>query len=279
MDEWVGCLEVDGVRRVVMLTGELIAGGVVEFAFPAERVFRLEVKLAGLQGEVVARGETIRFEGQSDGETFVGTGAAGNEKGSIELHRVHILSLDEYRKLSAQYELDDGRRISVFVNADEFIGTPTLFFAERDRFVRIYPTAKGLFSEDGEWLTLTNRVDAWTDEHIAIDGPDGKLVGTLMSPPGPGPHPAVVMIHGAAGGLRDYYRAFAEQFVRNGVAALVFDRRGWGESEGDPQPTFGQKADDAAALDRLPANPAGRREGRHLGIQQRLLGRAAGGGA
>ena len=266
MGEWVGSLEVDGVRRVVMLTGELVPDGVVEFAFPAERLFRLEMKLtalqgeleakpAGFQGEVVARGETIRFEVQLDGETFIGACETDRGQGSIELHRVHLLSLDEYRKLSAQYELADGRRISVFVNADEFIGTPTLFFAEGDRFVRIYPTAKGLFSEDGEWLELT-RAEGWIDEEVTIDGPDGKLAGTLMSPPGPGPHPAVVMIHGAAGGLRDYYRAFAEQFVRNGVAALVFDRRGWGGSEGNPQPTFGEKADDAAAwIDYLRTRP------------------------
>src|SRR5258708_5569308 len=111
MDEWVGTLEAGGVRRVVMVTGELIPDGVVEFAFPAERIFRLEVKLAGLQGEVVARGETIRFEGQRDGESFVGTCETDNGQGSIELHRVHLWTLDEYRKVSAQYELDGGRRI------------------------------------------------------------------------------------------------------------------------------------------------------------------------
>jgi pimeloyl-ACP methyl ester carboxylesterase len=257
-DEWVGYLEIDAVRRVVKLSGELLPGGVAEFALPAERIFRLEVKFAGrLQGEVVARGETIRFSGTSDGEIFVGSCETNAGHGSVELHRVHIWSLEEYRKLSAQYELSDGRRISVFVNADEWVGTPVLFFAEADRFVRLYPDAGGqLFSEDGEWLTLTDRVEGWIDEDVAIDGPDGKLAGTLMSPPGPGPHPAVVMIHGAAGGLRDYYRAFAEQFVRNGVAALVFDRRGWGESEGNPLPTFAQKADDAAAwIDYLRTRP------------------------
>ncbi|WP_112236777.1 alpha/beta hydrolase [Kribbella monticola] len=247
MTEWVGYLEVDGLRRVVMMTGELVPDGVVEFAFPAERIFRLEVKLAELRGEVVARGETIRFGGQRDEETFVGTCETDSGQGFIELHRVHLLSIGEYRKLSAQYELENGRRVSVFVNADEFIGTPTLFFAERDRFVRLYPSAKGLFSEDGEWLELSTRTEGWVDEDVTIDGPGGKLAGTLMSPPGPGPHPAVVMVHGAAGGLRDYYRAFGEQFVRNGVAALVFDRRGWGESAGDPPSTFADKADDAAA--------------------------------
>jgi pimeloyl-ACP methyl ester carboxylesterase len=257
-DEWVGYLEIGAVRRVVKLAGELVSGGVVEFALPPERIFRLEVRLDdGLAGEVVARGETIRFSGVRDGETFVGTGETDAGRGSIELHRVQLWSLEEYRKLSAQYELSDGRTISVFVNPDEWVGTPILFFAEGDRFVRIYPNADGrLFSEDGEWLTLTYRVEGWIDEDVAIDGPDGRLAGTLMTPPGPGPHPAVVLIHGAAGGLRDYYRAFAEQFVQCGVAALVFDRRGWGESTGDSQPTFAEKADDAAAwVDYLRSRP------------------------
>lgn len=73
-------------------------------------------------------------------------------------------------------------------------------------------------------------LDSWSDEDVIIQGPGGVLAGTLMRPHGPGPHPAIVMIHGAAGGRRDYYRAFAEQLVHCGVAALVHDRRGWGGS-------------------------------------------------
>ena len=169
---------------------------------------------------------------------------------------------------SRQFEFG-GRRITIHVNADEWVGAPVLFYAEDDRFVRIYPDdERHLLSEQGEVFTLSDdgasivtfatasrpevltpvsSVPGWTDEEITIDGPGGRLAGTLMKPLGPGPHPAAVMIHGAAGGRRDYYRAFAEQFVRCGVAALVYDRRGWGESTGDGDPTFSEKADDAAA--------------------------------
>lgn len=54
-------------------------------------------------------------------------------------------------------------------------------------------------------------------------------------PAGEGPHPAVVMAHGVgavkAGGLQP----FAERFQREGFAAVVFDYRQWGGSDGQPR--------------------------------------------
>jgi dipeptidyl aminopeptidase/acylaminoacyl peptidase len=57
----------------------------------------------------------------------------------------------------------------------------------------------------------------------------------LYLPVGAGPHPAVVMAHGIgaikAGGLAP----FAERFCHAGFAAVVFDYRQWGDSEGQPR--------------------------------------------
>ena len=44
-------------------------------------------------------------------------------------------------------------------------------------------------------------------------------------PPGAGPHPAVVLIHGTGRQTRDEWRLFGTHFVRNGVAALLYDKR------------------------------------------------------
>jgi alpha-beta hydrolase superfamily lysophospholipase len=46
--------------------------------------------------------------------------------------------------------------------------------------------------------------------------------------------PAVVMAHGLSGTRRDRLGAFAERFAAAGFAALVFDHRGFGDSEGEP---------------------------------------------
>ena len=49
-----------------------------------------------------------------------------------------------------------------------------------------------------------------------------------------GEGPIVVMAHGLSGTRRDRLGAFAERFSAAGVAALVFDHRGFGDSSGEP---------------------------------------------
>lgn len=49
-----------------------------------------------------------------------------------------------------------------------------------------------------------------------------------------GPTPVVVMAHGLSGTRRDRLGAFAERFAQAGIAALVFDHRGFGDSGGEP---------------------------------------------
>ena len=46
--------------------------------------------------------------------------------------------------------------------------------------------------------------------------------------------PVVVMAHGLTGTRRDRLGAFAERFTQAGIAALVFDHRGFGDSDGEP---------------------------------------------
>jgi fermentation-respiration switch protein FrsA (DUF1100 family) len=46
--------------------------------------------------------------------------------------------------------------------------------------------------------------------------------------------PLIVMAHGLTGTRRDRLGAFAERFADAGVAALVFDHRGFGDSTGEP---------------------------------------------
>jgi pimeloyl-ACP methyl ester carboxylesterase len=48
------------------------------------------------------------------------------------------------------------------------------------------------------------------------------------------PRPVVVMAHGLSGTRRDRLGPFAERFAAHGCFALVFDHRGFGDSEGAP---------------------------------------------
>src|SRR3954449_10058951 len=66
------------------------------------------------------------------------------------------------------------------------------------------------------------------------DGP--RLRGWLYTPDtGSGPFPTVVMAHGFSAVKEMYLDSFAEAFARAGLAALVFDHRNFGASEGEPR--------------------------------------------
>src|SRR5436190_7960175 len=73
-------------------------------------------------------------------------------------------------------------------------------------------------------------------EYSAPQPPDesGNLAGiawNLWLPPGDGPFPAVIVFHGA-GSQKENHADYARAAVANGFAALTFDNRGHGDTEG-----------------------------------------------
>ena len=82
-------------------------------------------------------------------------------------------------------------------------------------------------------LAALQVVEAETLRTRTTDGIE--LVGELHLPDGVGPFPAVVFTHGSEPGTRSHrgYLAWAAAFRAAGIAALVFDKRGAGESEGE----------------------------------------------
>jgi dienelactone hydrolase len=74
------------------------------------------------------------------------------------------------------------------------------------------------------------------------------LGGTLLMPGTPGRHPAIVFLHGSGPEARWANRYLAQTFAERGIVALIYDKRGVGQSTGDWQNAdFGALADDAAA--------------------------------
>ncbi|MFI6818213.1 alpha/beta hydrolase [Nonomuraea sp. NPDC050328] len=77
-----------------------------------------------------------------------------------------------------------------------------------------------------------------------------ECAGYLVLPDEPGPVPCVVLCHGFSGTM-DRLVEHAERFAAAGLAALVFDYRGFGESGGEPRQVpdiDGQLADLRAAV-------------------------------
>ncbi len=74
---------------------------------------------------------------------------------------------------------------------------------------------------------------SYHQEEVSFRNGDIELAGTLYLPRAPGPHPAVVMIHGSGPESRMEYGFYARLFARNGIAGLAYDKRGVGASTGD----------------------------------------------
>jgi uncharacterized protein len=79
--------------------------------------------------------------------------------------------------------------------------------------------------------------------------PSGELAlrGKLVTPAGAGPFPAVVIVHGSESYSAVDYYADPYLYAANGFAALAFDKRGTGESEGDYLQNFHVLSDDVVA--------------------------------
>jgi dienelactone hydrolase len=87
-------------------------------------------------------------------------------------------------------------------------------------------------------------------EPVTFRNGDVTLAGTLYLPARAGRYPAVVVLHAANGGTRDYhaYQHLATALPPEGFAVLLFDRRGEGASTGDGRTaTFTDLASDAIA--------------------------------
>ena len=96
------------------------------------------------------------------------------------------------------------------------------------------------------WLVATT-ILVYSEETIRFANGEEQLSGTLLLPRDAGLHPAMIVIHGKAPNTRAPYRAVAEQFVRQGVATLIYDKHGFGASTGVLPYTYKQLALDAQA--------------------------------
>lgn len=99
------------------------------------------------------------------------------------------------------------------VRADSLVGT----IGAGDGSLRVFLHRKG-----------PSRQPPYREEEIRFANGGVQLSGSLLIPPTPGPHPAIVLIHGSSSPDRDDFRFYADLFVRKGIAALIYDKRSTG---------------------------------------------------
>jgi alpha/beta superfamily hydrolase len=80
------------------------------------------------------------------------------------------------------------------------------------------------------------KIRPYREQRVSFRNGAETLAGTLLLPSTRGPHPAAVFVHGSGeqdrNGFVSIIRFAADHFARHGVAALIYDKPGVGESTG-----------------------------------------------
>ncbi len=163
--------------------------------------------------------------------------------------------------LAGLWILEDGRLVHVTDLRDQ-MGEPALSATEfaSGRARALFPRKEGWFDAGNAWFRWDSieyrvrfdetlqpaRALTWEEEgrvlagrraplverEVSIRSGDVLLAGTLVLPPGPGPYPALVMVPGSGPETRRIPRQVGDLLAYNGIAVLVTDKRGTGNSTG-----------------------------------------------
>lgn len=128
-------------------------------------------------------------------------------------------------------------------------GNPIIFEGRLNRD-RLNGKWKG-FGVEGTFELVRSKPEEtrFREEEVTFANGDVNLSGTLLLPAkAKEKSPAVVLVHGSSPNERTAYRSWARRFAENGVAALVYDKRGSGKSTGNTRAASMENlADDALA--------------------------------
>ena len=109
-----------------------------------------------------------------------------------------------------------------------------------------------VLKEAGHPDQIAKKARLYEEEEVTFQNGDVTLGGKLLIPSTKGPHPAVILLHGSGpqdrNGEYSEIRFVADHFARHGIAALIYDKRGFGASTGNwATASFGDFARDALA--------------------------------
>ena len=209
---------------------------------------------------IASRRGAILVDGRVNEGVLSGKYKFAKASGSFDVVRVVPMSPADRAPFYGAYELSPGHTLAVF----EYAGTNLRFVDyESGQQSTLYPTSRDTFvSGPGQtmaapvahtfefdrdaggrvsslrWQVTGKREQvarrvAYTEVPLTCTSGSVTLAGTLILPGTGGPYPAIVITPGDFGSNRDMLRGYAYEFVRRGIAALVFDSRGGGESTGE----------------------------------------------
>ena len=177
----------------------------------------------------------------------VPTDVVATYEGTYQIGPRHTITLSRNVASSSLYylELPSGRTGFLFnVSDTEYIAGQCIYCAAPEYLHLFFrPAAAGnrvnsFEAEIAGRKVTARRMTTYREEEVTFKGADGTLLaGSLFIPAGRKAHPAVVFAHGSSAQTRNgyygYIRFQAEAYARKGIAALAFDKRGTGKSQGD----------------------------------------------
>jgi pimeloyl-ACP methyl ester carboxylesterase len=140
-----------------------------------------------------------------------------------------LLLADHLTGVVRSLRADDSGGFSLrrgFDPASPSVGTARFDKDDRGRILAVR-----LQQREGE-REQTARNTASRDIDITFNQGDARLAGTLIVPEGPGPHPSIVLLHGSGPLTRYSFGPYPRFFSGLGLAVLMYDKRGTGDSTG-----------------------------------------------
>jgi uncharacterized protein len=279
--DWIGGF--DGADGPVFISAHFdthgdALSGLLGLPTRDDRRFELQHVVAGagtLSFDLPSRGGDLQFEGSRKDRRVSGHVRQNGASRHFELIKIDPVDAATMKAVSGDYVLGPNRVVLISNTS----GSLLYLDSEANRMGVLYAIGPNTFVSGPSLvagfpieLTLSFERDAngavsaliwqptngkaqraprqafYTEEEVGFDNGGIHLAGTLLQPLTPGPHPAIVMLHGSGPATRDSMQPFADAFARNGIAVLLHDKRGTGGSTGNwSRATFDDLAGDAVA--------------------------------
>jgi uncharacterized protein len=188
------------------------------------RIVLLEPSYAGYNAYVgdyrILPDEAPLFVGRSGVQNTLYLSAAQRQIGLLPLGGDQYLTTTGHELTFERY---DGDEVVGFILSGEGPLPWALEGATRQ------VAAHGEGAED----TRAVKVGNYRTEEVRFSSGNARLAGTVVLPHGPGPYPAVVFTHSWGPETRERRRELAAAFARQGIASIIYDKRGTGASSGN----------------------------------------------
>jgi hypothetical protein len=279
--QWIGELQRGESRRRLEVSVDS-SGQAIRVTLAASELSNAPARLVSsgpdsLAVTAAAGADTVHLRGAVTNGAWSGHARHGADSASFELRRLHSITDAEWSAIIGTYRTGQGGLVGI-APFSEFGSLPLIVDYSTGRIGPLYPIASNRFlvghslinpifpadtlqvsigaagavrelrlSERGRAAIVAERV-ATRDEELQFTNGPVTLSGTLTLPAGPGPHAAVVLVHGSNALTRDVFGPWSRYFAGLGYAVLAYDKRGTGGSTGDwKQADFAVLATDVLA--------------------------------